>query len=136
MFAAVLVPLLALSGYVFFEPYVVGHVPPGSEAGLALLVALAAASGLALTMAAYRMRMGGGRRGASGGAVGSAVGAAAGACGCGPVGLAAFTAFGGAGAAAAAFVTNYEEPIRLAAVAALAASYWASSRSVSAGCRL
>lgn len=137
VFAGMSLPLLMLSGHVFLEPYVVAHVPPGTELGLSLVVALSALSALVLPMAAYRARMAASAgRGASGGALGSLVGAAAGACGCGPAGVALFAAFGASGAAVSAFLTNYEAPIRLASIAALAASYYATSRSISAGCRL
>lgn len=138
VFAGMAVPLLALSGFVFFEPRPAWVVYPGEEARLALVVALSALSALVVPMSAYRaLSLGGLRRGGAGGraaAAGSAVGAAAGACGCGPVGLALFSAFGGAGASLAAALTNYEVHIRLASIAVLCAAYWAASRSIGAEC--
>ena len=136
------VPLLALSGFVFFEPQLVWNVYPGEEGRLALVLVLSALSGIVIPMNAYRALelgaqgrgRGGGRKGGRAGAAGAAVGAAAGACGCGPVGLAMFSAFGGAGASAAAFLTNYEVPIRLAAIAVLCAAYWAAARSLRVEC--
>ena len=139
------VPLLALSGFVFFEPQLVWNVYPGEEGRLALVLVLSTLSGIVIPMNAYRAielgaqgRGGGeagrGKGGGRAGAAGAAVGAAAGACGCGPVGLAMFSAFGGAGASAAAFLTNYEVPIRLAAIAVLCAAYWAAARSLRVEC--
>lgn len=136
VFAGMALPLLALSGFVFFEPRLAWALYPGEEGRLALVIALAGLSGLVVPMSAYRaLSMGGGRgRGGRTAAAGSAFGAAAGACGCGPVGLALFSAFGGAGASFAALLTNYEVPIRLAAIAVLCAAYWAAARSIGAGC--
>lgn len=140
VFAGMAVPLLALSGFVFFEPRLAWVLHPGEEARLALVVALSALSALVVPMSAYRaLSLGGpGRRGGGSGgraaAAGSAVGAAAGACGCGPVGLALFSAFGGAGASLAAALTNYEVHIRLASIAVLCVAYWAASRSIGAEC--
>ena len=131
VFAAMLVPMLAASGFVFFEPYVVGHVPPGSEANLATIVSLAGLSAVVIPVNVYALRA---RTGRPGGFFGSALGAAVGSCGCGPAGLALASAFGPAGAAASAFLTNYEMPLRAAAIGLLLASWWASSRSVRAAC--
>lgn len=144
VFAGMAVPLLALSGFVFFEPRPAWALYPGEEGRLALVVALSALSALVVPMSAYRAlslggpgrrRQGGGSAGGGRAAVaGSAIGAAAGACGCGPVGLALFSAFGGAGASFAAALTNYEVHIRLASIAVLCTAYWAAARSIGAEC--
>ena len=138
VFAGMALPLLALSGFVFFEPSLALALYPGEEGRLALVIALSGLSGLVVPMSAYRALSLGGGRGRGGGgraaAAGSAIGAAAGACGCGPVGLALFSAFGGAGASFAAALTNYETPIRLAAIAVLCAACWAAARSIGAEC--
>lgn len=136
VFAGMALPLLALSGFVFFEPSLALALYPGEEGRLALVIALSGLSGLVVPMSAYRALSLGGGRGGGGraAAAGSAIGAAAGACGCGPVGLALFSAFGGAGASFAAALTNYETPIRLAAIAVLCAAYWAAARSIGAEC--
>lgn len=133
VFAAMLVPMLAASGFVFFEPYVVGHVPPGSEAGLVSIVALAGVSAVVIPMNVYALLA---RRGRPGGFFGSAFGAAAGACGCGPASFALVSALGPAGAAASAFLANYELPLRAAAIGVLLASWWASARTIRAACRV
>ena len=55
----------------------------------------------------------------SGSVFGSFIGAAAGACSCGPIGFAVISTFGSVGATASAFLTNFEIPIRIAAIALL-----------------
>ena len=135
IFAAMAAGLLVLSEYVFLEPYVAGHVPSGSELGLALIVALAALSALVVPMNVFRVvSLRGQRRKMGGGILGSAVGAAAGACSCGPAGFAIISTFGWAGATATAFLTYYEIPIRAAAVLVLAATYFTTARSLRTEC--
>lgn len=134
VFAGMAVPLLAVSEYIFFEPYLVAHLPRDSEAGLALIAALSALSGVVASVNVYRIRMLRGRaRRMGGGILGSVVGAAAGACSCGPLGFAVISTFGTAGAAASAFLTNYEVPVRLAAIGVLCAALWFATRSVGTG---
>ena len=50
IFSTMLVGLLIVSEYIFLEPYVVGHVPSGSEFGFALIIILSALSALVIPM--------------------------------------------------------------------------------------
>lgn len=135
--AALAFPLLVVSEYIFLEPYAVAHLPPGTELGFSLILALSALSGLVASVNIYRIRELGGRpRRMGGGMAGSVIGAAAGACSCGPIGFAVISTFGAAGATASAFLTNYEIPIRLAAIGVLCAAYAAAARSLKAECRI
>ena len=137
MLAGLLLPLLHLSGYVFFEPYLVGHVPAGHELGIALIAVLSILTAIVVPMNVYRIAtFRKTSKKAGGGLLGSIAGAAAGACSCGPVGFAIISTFGSAGAAASAFASNYEIPIRMISVAVLAAAYYATLRSLDAECRL
>ncbi len=137
IFAGLAVPLLIISEYVFLEPYVVAHLPRDTELGFSLIMALSALSGLVMSMNVYRIRMfRGSSRRMGGGVFGTVIGAAAGACGCGPVGFAVISTFGSAGAAASSFVTNYEIPIRLAAIGVLCIAYWTTARSLRSECRI
>ena len=136
IFVGLLFPLLLVSEYIFIEPYFVGHVPPGTEIGLTLIVILAGLSGMVIPMNIYRiniLKMS--KKKMSGGVLGSIIGSAAGACGCGPVGFALFSTFGSLGATASAFLTNYEIPIRLAAIALLAITYFTTVRSLKTECK-
>ena len=137
IFGGMLAGLLVLSEYVFVEPYLVSHLPPGTEQGLALIVILCALSALVIPMNVYRISMlRVSRQKMGGGVLGSLVGAAAGACSCGPVGFAVISTFGSVGATATAFVTNYSDPIRAAALAILALTYFTTARSLRTECRL
>lgn len=129
--------LLWLSEYIFLEPYLTGHVPRGTEAGFVLILAISILSGLVIPMNVYRIRiLRQTRTKMGGGVVGSFIGAAAGACSCGPVGFAIISTFGSVGSAAATFVTNYEIPIRLAALALLVVTVYTTNRSLKTECRI
>ena len=136
VFAAMLVAMLSISDYVFFEPYVVAHVPEGGAAGLAIIVTMSALSAVALPMGVHSIAVArAARRGIAGGMAGTTVGIVAGACSCGPLTLALATSLGAAGSATTSFLSAYDVPLRLVAIAALAASIYATSSALSASCR-
>ena len=137
IFLPMLVGLLIISEYIFLEPYLIGHISQGSELGFSLIVILSALAGLVLPMNIYRIRiLRISKRKMSGSVFGSIIGSAAGACGCGPIGFAIFSTFGSIGATTSAFLTNYEIPIRLAAIGLLALTYYTTARSLKVECTL
>ena len=94
IFVGLLFPLLIISEYIFLEPFVVGHIPSGTEFGFSLIVILCVLAALVLPMNVYRIKMlRGSKRKMSGGIFGSFIGAAAGACSCGPIGFAVISTF-------------------------------------------
>ena len=138
IFVGLLIPLLIISEYIFLEPYVVSHLPSGTEFGFSLIVIVSALSGLVLAMNVFRINnfRSVGKRKMSGGVFGSIIGAAAGACSCGPIGFAVISTFGAAGGVATAFLTNYEIPIRLAAIAILVFTYYTTAKSLKVECKI
>jgi len=137
IFVGLLIPLLIISEYIFLEPYIVAHLPEGSEFGLALIVAVSALSGLVIPMNIYRIKiMRTSKRKISGSVFGSIIGAAAGACSCGPIGFAVISTFGTVGAVTTSFLTNYEIPLRLGAIALLVFVYYTTTRSLKIECQL
>ncbi|RNJ77532.1 MAG: hypothetical protein EB830_01705 [Nitrosopumilus sp. H13] len=137
LFSSMLVGLLILSEFIFLEPYVVSHLPPGTELGFSLIVLLCLLSALVIPMNIYRINiLKSSKQKMGGGIFGSFVGAIAGACSCGPVGFAVISTFGSVGATATAFLTNYETPIRVVAIGILVVSYFTTVRSLKIECRL
>ena len=137
IFVGLLFPLLIISEYIFLEPYVVGHIPSGTEFGFSLIVILCALAALVLPMNIFRIKMfRGSKKKMSGGVFASFIGAAAGACSCGPIGLAVISTFGSVGGVATSFLTNYEIPIRIAAIGLLAITYYTTVRSLKVECKL
>lgn len=137
IFVPMLIGLLILSEYIFLEPYVVSHIPSGSEFGFVLIVILSALSALVIPMNIFRINiLKSSKQKMGGGIFGSIIGAAAGACSCGPVGFAVISTFGSVGATATAFLTNYEIPIRFLAIAILVVTYFTTVKSLKIECKI
>lgn len=132
-----LVGLLILSEYIFLAPFVVSHLPSGSELGFVLIVVLSILSALVIPMNVFRINiLKSSKQKMSSGVFGSIMGSVAGACSCGPVGFAVISTFGSVGATATAFLTNYEMPIRIIAIAILVITYFTTIKSLKIECKL
>ena len=137
IFVSMLIGLLIMSEYIFLDPYVVSHLPSGSEFGFVLIVILSALSALVIPMNVFRINiLKSSTHKVGSGVFGSFIGAAAGACSCGPIGFAVISTFGSVGATATAFLTNYEIPIRILAIAILAVTYFTTVKSLKVECKL
>ena len=137
IFTCMLVGLLILSEFIFLEPYVVSHLPSGTELAFILIVMISTLSALVLPMNIFRINiLKKSKQKMGGGIFGSIVGAAAGACSCGPIGFAVISTFGSVGATATAFLTNYETPIRIIAIGILIVTYFTTVRSLKIECKL
>ena len=137
IFVTMLIGLLIMSEYIFLEPYVVSHIPSGTEFGFALIVIISALSALVLPMNIFRINiLKSSKQKMSGGVFGSIIGAAAGACSCGPIGFAVISTFGSVGATTTAFLTNYEIPIRIIAIAILSITYFTTIKSLKVECKI
>lgn len=137
IFITMLFGLLLLSEYIFLEPYVIGHIAPGMELGFILIVILTALSAIVIPMNIYRINiLKKSKRKVTGSVFGSFVGSIAGACSCGPIGFAIFSTFGSVGATGLAFLTNYELPIRIGAIALLAVTYFTTVKSLKIECKI
>jgi hypothetical protein len=137
IFISMLIGLSILSEYIFVDPFVTGHIPKGTEFGFSLIVVLSGLSSLVLPMNVYRINILKNSTHKIGGSViGAFIGTAAGACSCGPIGFAIISTFGSVGATSMAFLTNYEIPIRLAAIGLLGITYYATIKSLKVECKL
>jgi len=137
IFTSMLIGLLILSEYIFLDPYIVGHISQGTEFGFVLIVILSILSALVIPMNVYRINILKKSKGKMGGSVFSSfVGSAAGACSCGPIGFAVVSTFGSVGATTLAFLTNFELPIRIGAIALLAFTYYATVKSLKIECKV
>ena len=136
IFSSMMIGLLILSEYIFLEPYVVSHIPSGTEFGFILILTISALSALVLPMNIFRINiLKKSKQKMGGGIFGSIIGAAAGACSCGPIGFAVISTFGSVGATATAFLTNYEIPIRIIAIGILVITYFTTMKSLKIECK-
>lgn len=114
-----------------------GQIPNGTEFDFSLIVILSAMSSLVIPMNIYRINILKKSTHRIGGSVfGSLVGATAGACSCGPIGFAIVSTFGSVGATSISFLTNYEIPIRIGAIALLAITYFTTIKSLKMECNI
>ena len=132
-----LIGLLVISEYVFLDPYIIGHIPQGTELGLVLIVILSILSALVIPMNIYRINILKKSRGKMSGSVFSSfIGSVAGACSCGPIGFAVISTFGSVGATALSFLTNFELPIRVGAIGLLVFTYYTTVKSLKIECSI
>ena len=132
-----LIGLLVISEYLFLDPYIIGHIPQGTELGLVLIVILSMLSALVIPMNIYRINILKKSKGKISGSVFSSfIGSVAGACSCGPIGFAVVSTFGSVGITALSFLTNFELPIRVGAIGLLAFTYYATVKSLKIECRI
>lgn len=137
IFTFMLIGLLVISEYIFLEPYIIGHIQQGTEFGFVLIVILSILSALVIPMNVYRINILKKSKGKMSGSVfGSFIGAIAGACSCGPIGFTVISTFGSVGATALAFLTNFELPIRIGAIALLAFTYYATVKLLKIECKV
>ncbi len=137
IFTSMLLGLLILSEYIFLEPYLVSHLPSGTEFGFVLIIIISVLSALVLPMNLFRIHiLKKSKQKMGSGVFGSIIGAAAGACSCGPIGFAVFSTFGSVGATASAFLTNYEIPLRIIAIGILVLTYFTTVNSLKTECKL
>ena len=137
IFILMLFGLLLISEYLFLEPYVIGHIPSGTEFGLILIIILSILSALVIPLNIYRISIfKGSKKKIGGGLFGSFIGSVAGACSCGPIGFAIISTFGSIGATASSFLTNFEIPIRIIAIGLLCVTFYTTIRSLNLECKL
>jgi hypothetical protein len=137
IFVGLLISLSIVSELIFLSPIFVFHVPTYAILDFALIVIIAALSGIVTSLSIYRIRMLGSRIRKSGtGFFGSIIGVSAGACSCGSFGFAAVSAFGAVGGTATSFLTNYEMPLRLISIAILCYAYHTSVKSITFQCKI
>ena len=137
IFSFMLIGLLVISEYLFFVPYIIGHIPQGTELGLVLIVILSILSALVIPMNIYRIDILKKSKGKMSGSVFSSfIGSVAGACSCGPIGFAVVSTFGSVGITTLSFLTNFELPIRVGAIGLLAFTYYTTVKSLKIECRI
>ena len=137
IFISLMITLLFVSEFIFFEPFLISHLPNGSELGFVLILILSILSALVIPMNLFRItHLKNSKQKMGGSILGSIVGSVAGACSCGPIGFAVISTFGSIGATTTAFLTNYEIPIRIIAIAILIVTYFTTIKSLKTECQV
>ena len=129
-------PLITISEFLFFEPFIVFSIYPETTLSFLLIVILSFFSALAVSMNIYRVKLIKKTKKIGSSIIGTIIGASAGACSCGPIAFSIITTFGTAGSIASSFLTIYEIPIRLASIVILGLVIFVTIKSLSRECKI
>ena len=135
-FAGLFLPLIYVTEYLFFEPYLLFYVPEYEILNFLSIFVICAMTGLVLSMSVYRIRfLQASTRKLRTGLLGSIVGAGAGAC-CGGIGVALISIFGTVGGVATSILTNFEIPLRVVSVTILVFTYFMIVKDLNKECEV
>ena len=135
-FAGLFLPLIYVTEYLFFEPYLLFYVPEYEILNFLSIFVICAMTGLVLSMSVYRIRfLQASTRKLRTGLLGSIVGAGAGAC-CGGIGVALISIFGTVGGVATSILTNFEIPLRVVSVTILVFTYFMIVKDLNKECKV
>ncbi len=129
-------PLIYLTEFLFFEPYLLFYVPEYEVPTFVLLLVICILTGLVLSMSIFRIRfLQASTKKLRSGLLGSLIGAGAGAC-CGGIGVALISIFGAVGGVATSVLTNFEIPLQIISIAILVFTYFMIVRDLNKECKV
>ena len=129
-------PLIIISEFLFFEPFIVFSIYPETTLSFLLILILSFFSALAVSMNIYRVKLIKQTKKIGSSIIGTIIGASAGACSCGPIAFSIITTFGTAGSIASSFLAIYEIPIRLTSIGILMVVIFITTKSLSRECKI
>ena len=136
MFFLLFIPLIIISEFLFFEPFLVFSIYPETTLSFSLIVTLSLFSAFAVSMNIYRVKLIKETKKIGSSIIGTIIGASAGACSCGPIAFSIIATFGTAGSIASSFLTVYEIPIRLTSIGILVIVIFVTTKSLSHECKV
>ena len=136
IFFLLFIPLIIISEFLFFEPFLVFSIYPETTLSFFLIVTLSLFSAFAVSMNIYRVKLIKETKKIGSSIIGTIIGASAGACSCGPIAFSIIATFGTAGSIASSFLTVYEVPIRLTSIGILVIVIFVTTKSLSRECKV
>ena len=136
IFFLLFIPLITISEFLFFEPFLVFSIYPETTLSFSLIVTLSLFSAFAVSMNIYRVKLIKETKKIGSSIIGTIIGASAGACSCGPIAFSIITTFGTAGSIDSSFLTVYEIPIRLTSIGVLVIVIFVTTKSLSRECNV
>jgi len=138
LFAVLFVFMLYAREFLFFEPFFAFQLPVDWILSFVLIVIVSGLIALVTSLAVFQMRTVKANSKKTGtGIIGSVIGMGAGVCSsCGQIGFAIISTLGVAGATSLSFLTEYEIPIRLLAIAILFGTYHIMIKGITKGCNV
>jgi hypothetical protein len=136
IFLSLFLPLVYVSEFLFFEPYLLFYVAEYEVLNFILVLVICILTGLVLSMSIFRIRfLQASTKKLRTGLLGSIVGAGAGAC-CGGIGVALISIFGAVGGVATSVLTNFEIPLQIASIVILVFTYFMIVRDLNRECKV
>ena len=136
IFSLLFIPLITISEFLFFEPFLVFSIYPETTLSFSLIIILSFFSALAVSMNVYRVKLIKETKKIGSSIIGTIIGASAGACSCGPIAFSIISIFGTVGSMTSSFLTIYEIPIRLTSIGILIIVILVTTKSLSYECKL
>jgi len=138
LFSVLLIFLLSAKEFLFFEPYFVFHITSDDVPSFVLIIITSVLIALVTSLAVFQIRVIKSHSKKTGtGVIGSVIGMGAGVCtSCGQIGFTIISTFGVAGATSLSFLTEYEIPLRIAAIAILSGTYFLMVRGMAKECSI
>ena len=136
IFFLLFIPLITISEFLFFEPFLVFSIYPETTLSFSLIVTLSLFSAFAVSINIYRVKLIKETKKIGSSIIGTIIGASAGACSCGPIAFSIIATFGTAGSIASSFLTVYEIPIRLTSIGILVIVIFVTTKSLSRECKV
>lgn len=138
LFSVLLIFLLSAREFLFFEPYLVFHITADDVPSFVLIIITSGLIALVTSLAVFQIRViKSNSRKTGTGVIGSVIGMGAGVCtSCGQIGFTLISTFGVAGATSLSFLTEYEIPLRIVAIAMLSGTYLIMVRGMAKECRI
>jgi len=135
-FIGLFLPLIYVSEYLFFEPYLLFYVAEYDILNFVSILVICILTGLVLSMSIFRIRfLQASTKKLRSGLLGSIIGAGAGAC-CGGIGIALISIFGAIGGVATSILTNFEIPLRVISIGILVFTYFMIVRDLNKECKV
>ena len=136
IFFLLFIPLIIISEFLFFEPFLVFSIYPETTLSFSLIITLSLFSAFAVSMNIYRVKLIKETKKIGSSIIGTIIGASAGACSCGPIAFSIIATFGTAGSIVSSFLTVYEIPIRLTSIGILVIVIFVTTKSLSRECKV
>ncbi|KAF6246241.1 hypothetical protein C6990_10190 [Nitrosopumilus sp. b3] len=138
LFSILFIFMLSARDFLFFEPFFAFQLPVDWILSFVLIIIVSGLVALVTSLAVFQMRTIKANSKKTGtGIVGSVIGVGAGICtSCGQIGFTIISTFGVAGATSLSFLTEYEIPIRLLAIAILSGTYFVMIKGITKGCKV
>ncbi|KAF6245477.1 hypothetical protein C6989_03340 [Nitrosopumilus sp. b2] len=135
-FVGLFLPLIYVTEYLFFEPYLLFYVAEYEILNFLSIVVICILTGIVLSMSIFRIRfLQASTKKLRSGLLGSIIGAGAGAC-CGGIGVALISIFGAVGGVATSVLTNFEVPLRIVSIAILVFTYFMIVKDLNKECKV